>query len=97
MASENGHHDVVQTLLGAGANVNIARSGVSHVTTLYILGLLNENNYIYMYDCTQPIQLTTIPAHVHVCNSKGGWAMMMYNAMHGKVCLHKMRLHQKNQ
>ena len=30
MASQNGHHVVVQTLLGAGADVNIARS-VSHV------------------------------------------------------------------
>ncbi|KAL5509634.1 hypothetical protein EMCRGX_G005034 [Ephydatia muelleri] len=26
VASQNGHHDVVQTLLGAGADVNIARS-----------------------------------------------------------------------
>ena len=30
-ASQNGQHDVVQTLLGAGAEVNIARSDVSHV------------------------------------------------------------------
>ena len=29
VASQNGHHDVVQTLLGAGADVNIARSVVS--------------------------------------------------------------------
>ena len=31
MASEEGHHDVVQTLLGAGADVNIATSDVSDV------------------------------------------------------------------
>ena len=31
MASEEGHHDVVLTLLGAGADVNIARSDVSDV------------------------------------------------------------------
>ena len=30
-ASQEGHHDVVQTLLGAGAGVNIARSDVSDV------------------------------------------------------------------
>ena len=29
VASQNGHHDVVQTLFGAGADVNIARSVVS--------------------------------------------------------------------
>ncbi|KAL5509646.1 hypothetical protein EMCRGX_G005046 [Ephydatia muelleri] len=29
LASQNGHHDVVQTLLGAGADVNIATSDVS--------------------------------------------------------------------
>ena len=29
VASEKGHHDVVQSLLGAGAEVNIARSDVS--------------------------------------------------------------------
>ena len=29
VASQNGHHDVVQTLVGAGADVNIARSVVS--------------------------------------------------------------------
>ena len=31
IGSQNGHHVVVQTLLGAGADVNIARSDVSHV------------------------------------------------------------------
>ena len=31
IASQNGHHDVVQTLLGAGADMNIARSVVSNV------------------------------------------------------------------
>ena len=31
MASQEGHHDVVQTLLGAGADVNIATSDVSDV------------------------------------------------------------------
>ena len=31
VASEKGHHDVVQILLGAGADVNIARSYVSDV------------------------------------------------------------------
>ena len=35
MASENGHHDVVQSLLGAGAEVNIARSDVSDVTCVH--------------------------------------------------------------
>ena len=29
VANQNGHHDVVQMLLGAGADVNIARSVVS--------------------------------------------------------------------
>ncbi|KAL5510172.1 hypothetical protein EMCRGX_G005671 [Ephydatia muelleri] len=32
IASREGHHDVVQSLLGAGAEVNIARSDVSDVT-----------------------------------------------------------------
>ena len=32
MACQKGHYDVVQTLLGAGADVNIARSDVSDVT-----------------------------------------------------------------
>ena len=31
VASERGHHDVVQTLLGAGADVNITRFDVSDV------------------------------------------------------------------
>ena len=32
MASQEGHHDVVQTLLGAGAGVNIAASNVGDVS-----------------------------------------------------------------
>ena len=36
MASENGHHDVVQSLLEAGAEVNIARSDVSDVTCVHV-------------------------------------------------------------
>ena len=35
MASEYGHHDVVQSLLGAGAEVNIAKSDVSDVTCVH--------------------------------------------------------------
>ena len=35
MASHKGHYDVVQTLLGAGAGVNIARSNVSDVFKLW--------------------------------------------------------------
>ena len=31
IASENGHHDVVQSMLGAGADVNTATSHVSNV------------------------------------------------------------------
>ena len=34
-ASRNGHHVVVQSLLGAGAEVNIARSDVSDVTCVH--------------------------------------------------------------
>ena len=35
MASQKGHHDVVQSLLGAGAEVNIAASDVSDVTCVH--------------------------------------------------------------
>ena len=37
MASEKGHHDVVQTLLGADADVNIATSYVSDVMVCYYM------------------------------------------------------------
>ena len=40
MASQNGHHDVVQSLLGAGAEVNIARSDVSDVTCVHRVHIL---------------------------------------------------------
>ena len=35
MASQGGHDDVVKTLLGAGADVNTATSGVSDVMFYY--------------------------------------------------------------
>ena len=35
VASQVGHHGVVQSLLGAGAEVNIARSDVSNVTCVH--------------------------------------------------------------
>ena len=37
MASQKGHHDVVQTLLGAGADINIARFVVSGTCTLSVV------------------------------------------------------------
>ena len=40
MASQNGHHDVVKSLLGAGAEVNIARSDVSDVTCVHRVHVL---------------------------------------------------------
>ena len=55
MACQDGHHDVVQTLLGAGADVNIARSNVSDVMstcTCLSLSILTQVNLIiltYMY------------------------------------------------
>ena len=55
MACQEGHHDVVQTLLGAGADVNIARSNVSDVMstcTCLSLNILTQVNLIiltYMY------------------------------------------------
>ena len=35
MASKMGHHDVVKTLLGAGADLNITQSNVSDVMFYY--------------------------------------------------------------
>ena len=37
VASQQGHYDVVQNLLGAGADVNIARSDVSNVMFNYFM------------------------------------------------------------
>ena len=36
VASQEGHHDVVKTLLGAGADVNITRSDVSDVIFMHL-------------------------------------------------------------
>ena len=43
MASQNGHHDVVQSLLGAGAEVNIATSDVSDVTCVHRVHVHGED------------------------------------------------------
>ena len=43
VASEYGHHEVVLSLLGAGADVNIARSDVSDVNCF--------KNYMYVTTC----------------------------------------------
>ena len=55
MVCKNGHHGAVQTLLGAGADVNMARSNVSDVMstcTCLSLSILTQVNLIiltYMY------------------------------------------------
>ena len=36
VASQEGHHDVVKTLLGAGADVNVTTSDVSDVIYYYM-------------------------------------------------------------
>ena len=43
MACQEGHRDVVQTLLGAGADVNIARSNVSDVMSTCTCSSLKKN------------------------------------------------------
>ena len=46
VASQEGHHDAVQILLGAGAHVNTARSDVSND---FVSLWTDENrNYLYM-------------------------------------------------
>ena len=42
MASKKGQHDVVKTLLGAGADVNITRSNVSDAMSYYYT-YMNQN------------------------------------------------------
>ena len=52
MVCKNGHHGAVQTLLGAGADVNIARSNVSDVMstcTCLSLSILTLIILTYMY------------------------------------------------
>ena len=62
VASQEGHHDVVQSLLGAGAAVNIARSDVSVVTCA--LGTC-----MYMYIVVRTDGSTTWGMGVSVCLS----------------------------
>ena len=53
MASQNGHHDVVQSLLGAGAEVNIATSDVSDVTCVHRVYIVvrTEGKHNMGYGC----------------------------------------------
>ena len=62
IASQNGHHDVVQSLLGAGAEVNIATSDVSDVTCVHI-------GYMYMYIVVRTEGKPTWGMGVSVCLS----------------------------
>ena len=77
-ASENGHHDVVQTLVGAGADANIARS----VSDIYGVMFL----YKYMYTLTSYYKVHALlitglyTGHIctflmclHMCIERWGW------------------------
>ena len=55
MASQEGHDDIVKTLLGAGADVNITTSDVSDVMFYY---------YMYMYWSRCSVDLSNIEIHL---------------------------------
>ena len=61
IASQNGHHDVVQSLLGAGAEVNIATSDVSDVTCVHRVHVAEDGGE------AQHGPLVCV-FHVHVCS-----------------------------
>ena len=65
MASQNGHHDVVQSLLGAGAEVNIARSNVSDVTCVHRVYIVvrTEGKHNMGYGCVCVLECV-----YHVCS-----------------------------
>ena len=52
MACQEGHRDVVQTLLGAGADVNVAASDVSDVMFYWYMYVL-KYSYIYIWDSSR--------------------------------------------
>ena len=62
IASQNGHSDVVQTLLGAGADVNIPTSDVSDVVVERCDGIWTILVWCLHFILTVPI----IIVHVHV-------------------------------
>ena len=57
MASEKGHHDVVQTLLGAGADVNIAKIVSECDCLLLCLGMwvVRHLNHLHAYVSVCPL------------------------------------------
>ena len=65
MSSQNGHHDVVQSLLGAGAEVNIAASDVSDVTCVHRVHV-----HVYCGEDGGEAQhgVWVCVYHVHVCS-----------------------------
>ena len=77
MASQNGHRDVVQTLLGAGADVNIARSYVSDVVVERCDGMWT----ILVWCCELLHFILTVPiiiVHITCMNSRKELHKYMY-------------------
>ena len=71
MASAYGHHDVVQSLLGAGAEVNIARSDVSDVTCVHRVHVhvyCGEDGGEAQHGVWVCLCLNVCVFHVHVCS-----------------------------
>ena len=76
MASWKGHHDVVQSLLGAGAEVNIARSDVSDVTCVHRVHVHvycgedggEAQHGVWVCLCASCVCVLECVFHVHVCS-----------------------------
>ena len=71
MASQNGHQDVVQSLLGAGADVNTAKSNVSN-DILYLWSDANVRELrihtcIYVHVRTIPSMKCVVYTAIHRC------------------------------
>ena len=73
VASYNGHHDVVQTLVGAGADVNIATSVSDMVlcsyTTTFTYCFINKFIVHRSHFCTR-VHISCAPILLHVSNTQ---------------------------
>lgn len=69
IAGQKGHQDVVQTLLGAGADVNIAIYDVRHVTFYYFIHEICTYWRISLWLAHKPLKLkdTFQPNHSITC------------------------------